>query len=204
MTFEIIKYFLIGLIACVIAALPLGLVNLSVIDTVLNQNKKSGRAISFGAAIIEILFVSISLFFGSKVKDFFVENFYVSLFILVILISSAFYFYFRKQKLKIVNNSNSHYFSKGLLLNAISLQVLSFWLIAVLYFYTEKWIELNTYNIIIFIAGVFTGKLITLEFYIYLAIRAKDRLRFLPDYTNKFMSMIFVGLSFIQIMRIIF
>lgn len=203
MTIEIIKYFLIGLITCVIAALPLGLVNLSVIDTILNQTKKNARTISLGAAVIEILFASIALFFGSKVKDFFVENLYVSLFILAVLIASALYFFFRKQKLQYSNNSNSHYFLKGLFLNSISLQVLSFWLIVVLYFYTEKWIEFDLLPLTFLIVGVFAGKMLTLEFYVYIAIKAKYKIQKLPLYTNKIMSLIFIVLSVIQIFRII-
>lgn len=199
---EIFKYFGLGFFACLLALLPLGLVNLSVIDTTINSNSKNARLVSFGAAFTEVFFAAIAIFIGFKVKDFFIENTLVKFFVLLVFTASALYFYFRKQNYKTQEISNSKFFLKGFTLNLISLQVFSFWLIAVFYFFSEKWIKMNS-MVIALIFGIFIGKVFTLEFYIFLTKKIQNKIAILPKYTNKFMALIFSILSIIQILRIV-
>lgn len=55
---QIFLHFIAGFIAALIGAMPLGLVNLSVVDSTLNRGERSAFLLSTGASIIEVAFVS--------------------------------------------------------------------------------------------------------------------------------------------------
>lgn len=203
MILEILSYSAIGFIACVIAALPLGLVNLSVIEATMKQGKNKARHISFGATVTEFLFAITALFFGSIIGKYVNDSLLVKIFVLFVLSGAAIFFYYRKETAKKSFNKSGHLFFKGIVLNAVSIQVLSFWVVAVVFLISERFIENNYLYLPFFILGVVIGKLSTLEFYSYLAIKASRKIKSLPKYMNRIMSIIFATLSLIQLIRII-
>lgn len=203
MILEIFNYLALGFFACVIAALPLGLVNLSVIHVTLKQSRAKARQISLGATLVEFLFAASALFFGSVIGSFVNDSLLVKMFVLLVLMGAAIFFFYRKETSKKTFSKSSHLFIKGIVLNAVSIQVLSFWIVAIVFLISENFIENNYLYLPFFILGVVLGKLSTLEFYGYLAIKAKNKIKSLPKYMNRIMSVIFATLSVIQLIRII-
>jgi len=199
----ILQYFFIGLFACVIAALPFGLVNLTVMETAINKTKLQARNIGFGAATVEIIFAALALYFSSFLKDYFLNNLLVNSLILMILTGATVFFFIRKQK-EIKTRKNKHTeFIKGMLLNLISLQVFSFWIIASIYLLNEELINFQAITVLFFLFGVYLGKLLTLEGYVLVSTKVSNKMNGLPAKMNKIMGTIFAFLSISQFIKLI-
>lgn len=203
MIIEIITYFFIGLFACIIAALPPGLVNLSIIDTTMHQSSKQARRISLGAAFTEGIFAALAIIFGLVLKDFFTESIIIKIITIIVASGASVHFFFRKPQKNKPQKKYKLYFVKGLVLNMISLQVFAFWLIAIVYLFSESWIEQSPELLAFFLIGVLSGKLLTLEFFIYLAVKIKKSVQSLSKNINKIMCGIFALTALVQFIRIL-
>lgn len=200
----IIHNFFIGLIACVIVALPFGLVNLTVLETAIKKTKFKARHISFGASSIEIIYAATALYFSAYLKDYFIDNLSVNILILLVLSVATVYFFIRRQKEIKIKKSNHAEFIKGMVLNLISLQVLSFWIIASIYLLNEDLINFHPVAVLFFLFGVFSGKLLTLEGYILVSTKVSNKMNSLPAKMNKVMGTIFAFLSISQFIKLFF
>jgi hypothetical protein len=78
---EITFHFVLGFIAAVIGAVPFGLVNLSVVDNTLNRGERAAFLVSAGATLIEIVFVLLAVFLGSRLSVYIQNNRWIEFFI---------------------------------------------------------------------------------------------------------------------------
>ena len=89
----ILLHFLFGLIACIIGAMPFGLVNLSVVDIIINKSEKDALTFSIGASFIEILFASAAIIAGQQLNKLIEGNIWVEFSIVFVLLASGIYFF---------------------------------------------------------------------------------------------------------------
>jgi len=130
MIVNIITYLGLGIISCIIAAIPFGLVNLSVADARVKYGKSEADKIALGAVLVELIFATIAYFLGEKIFAHALSNVKVSYFIAGILIVTGMLFFFKKNKEMKHKMTRNKGFLRGIFLNLISLQVLVFWFIA--------------------------------------------------------------------------
>jgi L-lysine exporter family protein LysE/ArgO len=133
---NLLTYLLIALAATTIGAVPLGLVNLSVMDATLKNDSRSAMQIAHGASVVEVFFALAALLAGAKLSPFLVGNPMVRYFVFAVLLASGLFFWFKEKKVKAMRNGQkSTGFLQGcafgIFLNIVSIQVLLFWLLAV-------------------------------------------------------------------------
>jgi hypothetical protein len=90
-----------------------------------------------------------------------------------------------------------------MLLNLISLQVFSFWIIASIYLLNEELINFQAITVLFFLFGVYLGKLLTLEGYVLVSTKVSNKMNGLPAKMNKIMGTIFAFLSISQFIKLI-
>lgn len=202
--FAIGLHFLTGLIAAFIGALPLGLVNLSVVDSTIGRGSRSAFWISAGASLIEILFFLLAVFLGSSLAVFIADNIWTQFFILLVLLLAAISFFLRKNTSSSVKPKAMPDFVKGMFLNILSVQVLLYWLLAVAYLQSANLIEFTAECIVSFTIAVATGKMLTLRFYSLLANRIRRKSASFAHSINLIIGSIMAVLALIQLARIIF
>jgi threonine/homoserine/homoserine lactone efflux protein len=95
---EIILHFALGFIAAIIGAMPFGLVNLSVVDSTLNRGERAAFWVSAGATLIEIGFVLLAIFLGSRLAAYMENSPWIEFFILLVLLTAGISFFLRKNK----------------------------------------------------------------------------------------------------------
>ena len=171
----IILHFLFGVIACIIGAMPFGLVNLSVVDICVKKSEKDALSFSFGASFIEILFALAAIIAGQKLNQLIEGNKLIELGIVLVLISSGVYFFTKKYKENYRPKYEVPFLFKGMLFNLISIQVLLYWFLAVTYLKSNGNIEFSIHCVIGFILGVGFGKMLTLLFYRIISKQIKKR-----------------------------
>ncbi len=201
---EIILHFVLGFVAAIIGAMPFGLVNLSVVDSTLSRGERVAFQVSLGATIIEIVFVLLAIFLGSRLAVYIENNSWVDYFIVLVLLAAGISFFMRKNK-----GSEKTIFVmpavvKGMLLNILSIQVLFYWFIAVAYLQANNQIVFTQECIVAFTLAVALGKMLTLLFYRLMATRIKSKSSAIARKINYIIGGILFGLAVFQLVKILF
>ena len=199
---EIILHFAIGFIAAVIGAVPFGLVNLSVVDSTLSRGEREAFLMSAGATLIEIVFVLLAVFLGSRLAGYIENNRWIEFFILLVLLTAGISFFRRKNKGTSEKVLIMHAFVKGISLNILSVQVLLYWFVAVAFLQANSQIVFTLECIISFTLAVALGKMLTLLFYRLLAEKIKSKSSFIARQINYIIGTILVGLAAVQLLKI--
>lgn len=200
---EIILHFALGFIASIIGAMPFGLVNLSVVDSTLNRGKRAAFWVSAGATLIEIVFVLLAIFLGSRLAAYMEDSPWIEFFILLVLLTAGISFFLRKnngsEKKKIAMPD----FIKGMFLNILSVQVLLYWFVAVAYLQANNQIVFTRECIVAFTLAVAPGKMLTLLFYRLLATKIRSRSSTIARKINYVIGSIMIGLAVFQLAKIV-
>lgn len=199
MSNSIILYFLIGIFITFVGSIPLGLVNLSVMDEAIKNNLRNAIQTAHGASIVEILYALLALFGGEKLSPFFEGNQFLRYFISFVLLFSGLYFWFKTEKVIIkIDTQKSFGLMKGILLNIISMQVLLYWFLAITVISAKHYLPHTFSQVLIFLIGVWLAKNGVLHGYIYLAQKIANKLHNLSANTNRIIGFILLLVATIQ------
>lgn len=161
----------IGFFATMLGALPPGASNIAVVKTTISNSTKESLKISYGAGLGEITLALIALFFGVVVKNFFIENIWVQYTgASIILLLGTYLIISRnahKTKDKSINTKKRSKYMLGLTLGIINPPVLIYWVVvfSVLQGIIGSTENISTLWVLLFLTGVFMGKVLTLYGY---------------------------------------
>jgi threonine/homoserine/homoserine lactone efflux protein len=202
--YEISLHFALGFIAAILGALPFGLVNLSVIYSVLHKGERAAFKLSAGATIIEIVFVLLAIFLGSRLENFIDSNRWIEFVILAVLLAAGISFFIRKNKKDAANKKFlMPDLIKGMFLNILSIQVLLYWFVAVTYLQAYGLIVFTLECIVAFTLAVTLGKMLTLLFYRLLAQKIKSKSLVIARKINFIIGSILIGLAVFQLTKVL-
>ena len=170
--YMILLYILLGIIAAVIGALPLGASNIAVINTTIKQNLMLAMKIALAAGFAEVLLSYYALNYNMMVKDFFSTNQWVQISIALVLLGIGGFLFFKKTKEKRISKSKNKFlkskYAIGFLLGLLNPPVLVYWLLVfgvINNNVTMLSVESSLTVLVLFFSGVYIGKVITLYFY---------------------------------------
>ncbi len=201
----IIQYALIvlmGFLASIMAAVPFGLVNLSVLKTALKQGKRPAYLIAHGAAVVEVLFVVTAIFAGKALFESINGNSVLKYVSILILSIAGLVFMFKKRGDKTRNRDGHASFFKGILLNLLSFQVFFFWVIAITFMASNDLIRFDPVSMAVLVVTVWTGKMIVLWLYVVLSRRIVANSSFLSTHTDTIIGIILILIAAIQLLRL--
>mgnify|MGYP000439296421 CR=1 FL=1 len=95
---EFIWYFIIGVFVTFLGAIPLGTVNISVINTTLRVDARNAMKIAFAAGIAEIILSFYALHCSVMVADFIEMNQWIQIAIAIVLFLIGGFLFFKKKK----------------------------------------------------------------------------------------------------------
>ncbi|NJO91376.1 MAG: hypothetical protein HC831_22240 [Chloroflexia bacterium] len=171
----LVEVLVISVLVTIIGAIPFGLVNLTVLDISFRVDKPSALKIAHGATLVEIIFGLTAVLAGSAIGKMFQDNFLAKSIILIIPVTVALIFFFKRNPIHINKSSAKYGFLNGVFLNLISIQVFLYWLFAMTYISTYWLPEIKLSYIVVFSTGIWVGKW---EYFIYMLISA---IQFFPD-----------------------
>lgn len=197
-----ITYLLIGIIASIIGALPLGGSNIAVINTTLKQNTKQAFKIAIAAGIAEVILSYYALHCNLVVKAFLNDNKWVQVTIAIILLGVGAFLLLKKQSLntKTRKRTQSKY-ATGFLLGILNPPVLIYWLIAYGVLNNNDFmLSLSSSFIVLFLFffGVFIGKLFTLYFYSKISLIIKNKVNNITHILNKVTGILLITVGVLQ------
>ena len=214
---SILLYFFIGMIAAILGALPLGTTNVAVINTTIKENVQNALKIVYTAAAAELILVLIAIGFNMQIENFIDMNIWVQYTIVVILLAAGIVLIIgRKECIKdendecVIIKKRRIRISKqmlGFILGLVNPTVLIYWIL-VISFLSKKMIYLNT-NVeisilILFLSGVFLGKVLTLYGYGKFSHMLKLRIKNITTSINRVIGILLICVSVFQITKLIY
>ncbi|WP_303318611.1 LysE family transporter [Flavivirga abyssicola] len=203
----VLVYLLIGILAAILGALPLGASNIAVINTTLKQNAKKAFKIAIAAGIAEVMLSYYALHCSVAVKDFFINNLWVQIIVALILFVAGIYLFFKKQsesKTKKRKLTESKY-ATGFFLGILNPPVLIYWVIAFgIINNNDIMLSLqSSFSVLfLFFCGVYLGKLLTLYSYSRFSLLIKNKVRDISLIVNKVTGVLLIVIAFVQVVKL--
>ncbi|WP_281989972.1 LysE family transporter [Aquimarina aggregata] len=169
----ILLYLLLGTLVAVIGAIPLGTVNIAVINTSIKEDIKHASYIALAAGIGEVVLALFALHCSVQVSNFFQENKWIQVTFIALFFLIGIYFMIRANKTDSTKKRPKIKLTKSKFLTGFSLAILNppviiYWMLAISF--TNKYLfELTAHNpipsLFLFFSGIYLGKIGTLYFY---------------------------------------
>ncbi|WP_299337347.1 LysE family transporter [uncultured Psychroserpens sp.] len=205
----IISFFIIGVIASTVGALPLGASNIAVINTTIKENTKQAFKIAITAGISEVILSYYALHCNMAVKDFFDRNMWIQIVIVIILMVIGSYLIFKSKKEERVKPSrlSRSKYATGFLLGILNPPVLIYWIVAFGTINNNNLIlslSSSLFVLFLFFAGVYTGKVATLYLYSKFSLAIKNRVQNITLVINKVTGVLLIIIGLAQAIKLSF
>ena len=213
---NLITYFFIGLLTAIIGALPLGTTNVAVINTTIKENVQSALKIVYTAALAEIILVLIAINFNMQIEKFVGMNIWLQYTIAFLLLGVGIILFLgRKECVKDENEEciiikKRYNISKqmlGFILGLVNPTVLIYWIL-VISFLNKKMLYLNInveyFLLILFLTGVFFGKVMTLYGYGKFSHVLKVRMKNITTRINRIIGVLLICISIFQFTKLFY
>ena len=204
MIFSIFSHFCYGLIACFIGGLPLGIINMSVVNITIKQSSKSAYQFALGSSLVEIFEASVAVIFGLAIEGFLRDNQIMQFIIFFAFVLLGLYFLLKKPRQVFYEssaNKKSSEFVKGIVVALLNPQAIPFWLFALAFVAPYHIIDFVGSNLYFFLGGVFIGKLLALVLFTKSATYIKTHLSQSNRIIDKTMGSIFIIIGILQALK---
>ena len=208
----ILLYIIIGLLASVIGALPLGGSNIAVINTTLKQNAKQAFKIAIAAGLAEVMLSYYALHCNMVVKDFCDNNQWLQILIAVLLLVIGGFLFLKSNKTE--NNDNKKQsklakskYATGFLLGLLNPPVLIYWLIVYGIINNNDFmltLKSPISVLFLFFSGVYLGKILTLYLYSKFSIVIKNKFKNINGVINKVTGVLLFIIGIAQFAKLYF
>jgi threonine/homoserine/homoserine lactone efflux protein len=201
----VILYFLIGVFASFIGALPLGASNIAVINTTIKQNAKQAFKIAIAAGVAEVLLSYYALHCNMIVRDFFNRNMWIQFVIVIILMFVGSFLLFKKEKVPKKSKFISSKYATGFLLGILNPPVLIYWIVAFgIINNNNLMLSLSSPLLLLslFFTGVYLGKLLTLYLYSKFSIKLKSKVHNIGLVVNKVTGILLIVIGIAQAIKL--
>ena len=204
---EIVRIFFTGLVISLLGALPLGTLNVTAMQISVQENSRNAVKYSLGVALVEIIYVRISL----KGMHWVMENkrlFYilewVTVFLFIILAVSSFITARKSRDQKnILLNNRMKRFVLGFTMSALNPVQIPFWFIWSTYLLSTGVLRPAELPFNFYTAGIGVGTLIGLGVFIYAGKWLVNKLKASHRAINVTVAIIFIISAFIQLYRVL-
>lgn len=213
---NLILYTGVGFLTAFIGALPLGTVNVSVINTTIKEDIVSALKIVYPAAIAELALIFLAMMYHKIIQTFINENLWVEYSIVAILIVIGFVFLFGKKDCikddtgECIVVKKRFQLSKpilGFTLGLFNPAVLIYWLL-VISFLDKKMIpiqlNMSIFLVLLFFTGAFIGKSLTLYGYGKFSNVLKMKMKGITAVINKVIGSVLCLIAIIQFTKLFF
>lgn len=204
----IILYLIVGVFATIISALPLGAVNISVIQTTIKKGESEALKICYGAGFGEVLLALLALNFNMMIASFFQRNTWLQVTLILLFFIAGIYFLVKKPS---KSDDRSHWYNmgkskylKGFILSLLNPPVMIYWLVA--FSIINKHLLMITasssiLDLALFFVGVYVGKVLTLYGYSKWSNNVKGDTRTVQKKVSRFLGVVLLGLAVFQVIK---
>jgi len=198
---ELITLISVSLLASIIGAMPLGLVNLTVLEVSYRKGLPTAMKIAGGASLVEILFVLVALMAGSIISTAIKNMGWVQWLFVAVPVFTGIYFLIVKNHFEADQDRNRNEFVRGAFLNLISLQVLLYWIFAATLINHNQYTKMGLFTIFIVVLSVCFGKMLVLWVYAKLSKIVLEKFQFFSIQISRLIGIILILIGFSQYLK---
>lgn len=196
---NVLLYFSVALFVSLIGTIPFGPINLLVVKTTVDYDRQRGQQLALAASMVEVLQVLIAIFFGMVISSFLESNVTIRLVIAFAFIFLGLVMLLRKATAKLDHSKDEtgSKFNKGLLIAALNPQAVPFWVFALAAISQYFQFEYNGIYLLAFLLGVFLGKLLALNGFVFASSYLQNHLQQSSLVVNRLLAaiLLFMGVS---------
>lgn len=198
-------HFFVGMVVSFLGSIPLGTVNLKVVQTTVNHNVKAGLMVAAGATLVELFYSWIAL----KFSGFLIENSqidsYIQIGVIPVFFILGLYNYLKEHNADVQTGhvKKTVSFVNGLLIGIVNPLQIPFWIAYGTLLMSNHWIENEDSYINVFIIGIVTGSFLLLSILAFSSKRISNKLKITGSNLNKFIGIVFFLLALYQLGKVL-
>ena len=200
-----ILHLFLGLVAGILVTIPLGPVNLLVVNTMVSKNLRAAMVLASAASIMELLKPLLAIYFSWLITRHIESNMYIQLTVILAFVLIGLYFMLKKNTSHEAENNRREMpeFIKGVLISFLNIPALPFWIFIVAYCESTVGFDFSISTVGLFLAGVFSGRYGTLWMYARLSQYVSERSSVIELWLDRVIAALFLVLALIQSLRIL-
>jgi threonine/homoserine/homoserine lactone efflux protein len=200
-----ILHLFLGLVAGILVTIPLGPVNLLVVNTMIDKNFRAAMVLASAASIMELLKPLLAIYFSWLITRHIESNMYIQLTVILAFVLIGLYFMLKKNTSHETENNRREMpeFIKGVLISFLNIPALPFWIFIVAYCESTVGFDFSISTVGLFLAGVFSGRYGTLWMYARLSQYVSERSSVIELWLDRVIAALFLVLALIQSLRIL-
>jgi len=193
-----------GIIMAYFGLISPGMLNMTALKIRINTGKIESLKFALGASIIVFFQAGIALFFA----DYFAKNPEIieilkiaGIFVFFVL-AVFFFFLSRKKIITKTKNTNQNYFIRGLAMSSVNMLAIPFYLGLSIYLVSVNKIVIKQPYIFLFVIGAAIGSFLLFYTYIFFAKIIIKKVSFIATNINIILSILFLGLGILTLMKL--
>ena len=200
-----ILHLFLGLVAGILVTIPLGPVNLLVVNTMVNKNLRAAMVLASAASIMELLKPLLAIYFSWLITRHIESNIYIQLTVVLAFVLIGIYFILKKNTSHEAENNRREMpeFIKGVLISFLNIPALPFWIFIAAYCESTVGFDFSISTVGLFLAGVFSGRYGTLWMYARLSQYVSERSSVIELWLDRVIAALFLVLALIQSLMIL-
>jgi threonine/homoserine/homoserine lactone efflux protein len=201
MIYSFFSHFCYGLIACFIGGLPLGIINMSVVNITVRKSPKAAYQFALGSSLVEIFEASIAVIFGLAIEGYLRHSATLQFIIFLGFVFLGIYFLQKKTRTNYRESGTrrgTSEFMKGIIVALLNPQAIPFWLLALTFVAPYHIIDFIGSNLYFFLGGVFFGKLLSLLLFARGARYIKSHLSESSRLIDRAMGYVFIIIGLVE------
>lgn len=200
-----ILHLFLGLVAGVLVTLPLGPVNLLVVNTTVCKNLRAAMVLASAASMMELLKPLLAIYFSWLIIRHIESNMYIQLTVVGAFVLIGIYFLAKKNTSPDAGHNRREMpeFMKGVLISFLNIPALPFWVFLIAYCEGTVGFNFSISTVGLFLAGVFLARYGTLWIYARLGQYVHERSSLIAFWLDRIIAILFFILALIQVFRIL-
>jgi threonine/homoserine/homoserine lactone efflux protein len=200
-----VTHLMIGLVAGILGTIPLGPVNLLVVNTTVSKNLRAAMVLASAATIMELIKPVLAIYFSWLITRHIQANMYIQLSVVLAFILIGLYFLLKKSAVYEPGDNKRELpgFLKGILISFLNIPALPFWIFVVAYSEGTVGFDFSLATVGTFLAGVFSGRYGTLWMYARLSQYISERYSLIALWIDRIIAYLFFILALIQAIRVV-
>jgi threonine/homoserine/homoserine lactone efflux protein len=195
--------FLAGAIVSFLGSLPVGILNVSIVQISLQKGLKGALSFAFACAIIELGYSYIAVRMTRALLDFAVYKYPIQLFSMAVFLVAGIY-YIRKKSSGQEAQHRLGPFSLGIVLSIVNVIAIPFWLVYTTALSAYHWINVvSGMEITYFVTGISLGTLLGLMTFALLSQRINKQFSLQSTLVNKIVGVLLIGSSFLELIDLV-
>ncbi|QHT71788.1 LysE family transporter [Rhodocytophaga rosea] len=200
---HLILNFMAGALVSFLGSLPVGILNLTIMQISLQKGLKGALLFALACAIIELGYSYIAVRMSGALVDFAMYKNPIRFFSIALFLVAGIGYLRKKPSGQVVQYSLGP-FSLGIVLSILNVMAIPFWLVYTAVLSASQWIAVDAaIEIAWFVTGISLGTLLGLMTFALLSRRIHKQFSLQSSLVNKVVGLILIGSSLLELIHLV-